>query len=342
MRMVWLDGWLRLGFKKQNYICRIQKYFSDEENKMEKTDRNDHEKMIRRLRKPQGRVDVVIDTDTFNEIDDQYALSYLIRSDEKLDLKAIYAAPFFNEKSDSPADGMEKSYQEIMNILTLLGRDDLKKVVYKGSKEYMPSEEQPVESDAARDLAQRAMEYSQEHPLYVVAIAAITNVASAIRMNPEIIDRIVVVWLGGNAIHWPDNREFNLDQDVAGARIIFDCGVPVVQLPCMGVVSAFSTSGPELEYHLKGKNKLCDYLVDVTIKEAKACGGGEAWTRAIWDVTAVAWLLDGDFMEDCLIHSPIPEYDARYAVDQNRHFIKYVYHVKRDNLFEDLFAKLGK
>ena len=89
MRMVWLDGWLRLGFKKQNYICRIQKYFSDEENKMEKTDRNDHEKMIRRLRKPQGRVDVVIDTDTFNEIDDQYALSYLIRSDEKLDLKAI-------------------------------------------------------------------------------------------------------------------------------------------------------------------------------------------------------------------------------------------------------------
>ena len=59
-------------------------------------------------------------------------------------------------------------------------------------------------------------------------------------------------------------------------------------------------------------------------------------------MTAVAWLLDGDFEEDCLIHSPIPEYDDRYAFDNNRHFIKYVYHIKRDNLFADLFEKLAK
>ena len=73
----------------------------------------DNAKLIQRLEKPKGRVDVVIDTDTYNEIDDQFALSYLIKSDEKLNLKAIYAAPFFNEKSTGPADGMEKSYQEI-------------------------------------------------------------------------------------------------------------------------------------------------------------------------------------------------------------------------------------
>ena len=36
--------------------------------------------------------------------------------------------PFFNEKSTGPADGMEKSYQEIMNVLTLLEREDLKQV----------------------------------------------------------------------------------------------------------------------------------------------------------------------------------------------------------------------
>ena len=95
----------------------------------------DNAKLIRRLEKPKGRVDVVIDTDTYNEIDDQFALSYLIKSDEKLNLKAIYAAPFFNEKSTGPADGMEKSYQEIMNVLTLLEREDLKQVVYRGSTE---------------------------------------------------------------------------------------------------------------------------------------------------------------------------------------------------------------
>ena len=302
----------------------------------------DNARLIRRLEKPKGRVDVVIDTDTYNEIDDQYALSYLIKSDEKLDLKAIYAAPFFNEKSTGPADGMEKSYREIMNVLTLLEREDLKEHVYRGSTEYLPSETEPVISDAAKDLAERAMNYTEEHPLYVVAIAAITNVASALLLNPDIKNRIVLIWLGGNATNWPDNKEFNLYQDVAGTRIVFGCGVPLVQLPCMGVVSAFTTSGPELEYHLRGKNKLCDYLVNVTTTEAAACNGGPVWTRPIWDVTAVAWLLDGDFEEDCLIHSPIPEYDNRYAFDNNRHFIKYVYHIKRDKLFADLFAKLSR
>ena len=302
----------------------------------------DNARLIRRLEKPKGRVDVVIDTDTYNEIDDQYALSYLIKSDEKLDLKAIYAAPFFNEKSTGPADGMEKSYREIMNVLTLLEREDLKEHVYRGSTEYLPSETEPVISDAAKDLAERAMNYTEEHPLYVVAIAAITNVASALLLNPDIKNRIVLIWLGGNATNWPDNKEFNLYQDVAGARFVFGCGVPLVQLPCMGVVSAFTTSGPELEYHLRGKNKLCDYLVNVTTTEAAACNGGPVWTRPIWDVTAVAWLLDGDFEEDCLIHSPIPEYDNRYAFDNNRHFIKYVYHIKRDKLFADLFAKLSR
>ena len=302
----------------------------------------DNARLSRRLEKPKGRVDVVIDTDTYNEIDDQYALSYLIKSDEKLDLKAIYAAPFFNEKSTGPADGMEKSYREIMNVLTLLEREDLKEHVYRGSTEYLPSETEPVISDAAKDLAERAMNYTEEHPLYVVAIAAITNVASALLLNPDIKNRIVLIWLGGNATNWPDNKEFNLYQDVAGARIVFGCGVPLVQLPCMGVVSAFTTSGPELEYHLRGKNKLCDYLVNVTTTEAAACNGGPVWTRPIWDVTAVAWLLDGDFEEDCLIHSPIPEYDNRYAFDNNRHFIKYVYHIKRDKLFADLFAKLSR
>lgn len=302
----------------------------------------DNEKLLKRLKKPVGKVDVVIDTDTYNEIDDQFALSYLIKSDEKLNLKAIYAAPFFNEKSTGPEDGMNKSYDEIMKILTLLNREDLKNSVYRGSTAYLPSENEAVDSEAARDLIDRAMEYSEEQPLYVIAIGAITNIASALIMKPEIKDKIVLIWLGGNAIHWPHNKEFNLYQDVAAARIVFGCGVPLVQLPCMGVVSAFATSGPELEYHLRGKNPLCDYLVDVTTKEAKACCGGRTWTRAIWDVTAVAWLLDGDYMEDCVICSPIPEYDHRYAFGNDRHFIKYVYHIKRDSLFEDLFRKLVK
>lgn len=84
------------------------------------------------------------------------------------------------------------------------------------------------------------------------------------------------------------------------SRIVLNSKVPLVELPCMGVVSAFTTTAPELEYWLKGKNKLCDYLVENTCHEAALMAESNCWSRVIWDVTAVAWLLDENFMEEQL------------------------------------------
>ncbi len=305
------------------------------------TDSIDNATLLNRLKKPTGIVDVVLDTDTYNEIDDQYALAYLIKSNDKLNLKAIYAAPFLNAKSSSAADGMEKSYNEIINVLTLMECEDMKSIVHRGSTDFLKDELIPVESDSANHLVELAMQYTPEKPLYVIAIGAITNIASALIMKPEIKNNIVLIWLGGNALHYPHNREFNLYQDVAAARVVFLCGVALVQLPCAGVVSAFTISGPELEHHLRGKNKLCDYLVDVTTEEAAQTYGGATWTRAIWDVTAVAWLL-GDFMNDCIERVPTPEYDDYYSFDPTSHLYKYVYEINRDDLFAELFNKLTK
>lgn len=303
--------------------------------------------LIKMLEVPKNKVDVVLDTDTFNEIDDQYAIAYLLRSDDKLNTKAIYAAPFFNSHSSSPENGMEKSYDEILKIVSLCGRDDLKPNIFKGSRQYLPDEKTPVVSPAAEDLAKRAMEYSRENPLYVVAIGAITNVASAILINPEITDKIVIVWLGGHGYHFPKPAsEFNMRQDIAAARIVFGCGAPVVQLPCVGVVSEFRVSKPELEYWLKDKNPLADYLARNTIREVedKPDYTERVWTRVIWDVTAVAWLLNegGRFMIETIDHAFIPQYDLHYSQSYNQHFFKYVRYIKRDALMGDLFAKLLK
>lgn len=297
--------------------------------------------LVQRLQRPQGPVDVVLDTDTYNEIDDQYALAYLVLNDWKLRLKAIYAAPFCNSKAPGgPADGMEQSYGEIRNIVHLLGRDDLMQRTYRGATAYLPDEKTPVVSPAAEHLARLAMEYSPEKPLYVVAIAAITNIASALLLNPDIRDRIVIVWLGGHALHWHDNHEFNLMQDVAAARVVLGCGAAVVLLPCNGVVSAFATTEPELRENLRGKNALCDYLYETTTAFTASRSRVKSWSKAIWDVTAVGWLLGGEYMLDELIQSPIPEYDHRWGQDRRRHLIRYVYHINRDRLMDDLFNKL--
>ena len=110
---------------------------------------------LKMLECPEHPVDMVLDTDAYNEIDDQFAISYALRAKEKLNVKALFAAPFFNEKSSGPADGMEKSYQEILKLLSLSGKTGCCPV-FRGSDRYLPDERTPVRSEAARDLAERA------------------------------------------------------------------------------------------------------------------------------------------------------------------------------------------
>lgn len=298
--------------------------------------------LVERLRFPNREIDVVLDTDTYNEIDDQFAMAYLLKNGQKLHTKALYAAPFYNDKSEGPADGMEKSYQEIRNLLMLMDRQDLLPVTFRGSDRYLPDEQTPVVSDAAQDLARRAMEYTPDNPLYVVAIGAITNVASALLIQPEIRDRIVVVWLGGNSHHWVNNNEFNSYQDVAAVRVVFNAGLALVHLPCMGVVSSFIVSKFDFIHNLTGKNKLCDYLLKHTVEVADRESPYETWSRIVWDVTTIGWLLNEDFMVSSLEHTPLPQYDNTYSFNCQRPLYRYVFHINRDALLNDLFASLTR
>ncbi len=294
---------------------------------------------IANLSVPAGPVDVVLDTDAFNEIDDQFAIAYLLRSKEKLNTVALYAAPFFNHNSSSPADGMEKSYEELQKILSLMGETV---PTFRGAQNYLKSETEPVYSEAAADLVARAKQYSPEHPLYVVAIGAITNIASALLMDECVKKNTVVVWLGGQSLETGNCREFNLMQDVAAARVVMSSGVPFVQLPCEGVVRQFSISKPELEYWFVGKNPLADYLAKNTEAAAESYAKGLPWTRTVWDVTAVAWLLnDKDrFMFSRLLPTSLPSYSLYYEQNPNAPLMRYVYQIRRDALWADVIEKI--
>ena len=279
---------------------------------------------------------MVLDTDTYNEIDDQFALVYALLSPEQMDVEAIYAAPFHNARSNGPNDGMEKSYEEILRLLERLDRSP-DGLVHKGSTSYLPSATEPCESAATADLVRRALAASSDDPLYVVAVGAITNVASAILTAPEIIDRIVVVWLGGHAFHWTHTREFNLKQDLHAARVVFDSGVPVVLFPCMGVTSHLHTTIPEIEQHVRGCGAIGAYLADIFGEYAK---GRNVWSKVLWDVAAVAYLVDPTWTPSELRHSPILTDQVTWSFDPSRHLIRYVSFVQRDPIFSDLFAKL--
>jgi len=299
--------------------------------KMEETSR------LKKLEPPKGKVRMVLDTDTYNEIDDQFALSYAYLSKEKISLEAVYAAPYFNNRSTSAGDGMEKSYQEILRLLKMLGKAP-DNFAFRGSDRYLEDINTPVRSEAALDLIKKAMASSPDDPLYVVPVGCITNIASAILIEPKIIERIVIVWLGGNSLDWPHQKEFNLMQDVKAAQVVLNSGVPIVIMPCQPVVSHFHTTIPELEYYLKGKNALSDYLLKSTVEYSK---GAETWSKVIWDVTAVAWLVNPSWIPTNLVHSPVLTDQVTYSVDRSRHFIRMATTLNRDAIFRDLFKKLA-
>ena len=68
-------------------------------------------------------MDLVLDTDAATEVDDPFAIAYLLLSPERFRLQAIYATPFaMNERTQDPAEGMEMSYEEILHIMRLCQR----------------------------------------------------------------------------------------------------------------------------------------------------------------------------------------------------------------------------
>lgn len=289
-----------------------------------------------RLQPPTGPVTMVLDTDTYNEVDDQFALVHALLSPEKLSVEAIYAAPFHNARSDGPGDGMERSYAEILRLLERLGRSP-EGWVFRGSRDYLADEQSPRESAAVTDLVQRALAARADEPLYVVAIGAITNVASALLLEPRIVERIVVVWLGGHGLHWPHTREFNLKQDPAAARVVFDSGVPLVHVGCQGVASHLLTTLPELERFVAGRGAIGDYLVE-TVRGYH--DDHFAWSKVLWDLAPIGWLLDADWVPSELTSSPIVTPEVTWQRDDGRHSIRSARFVHRDRIYADLFRKL--
>jgi inosine-uridine nucleoside N-ribohydrolase len=233
---------------------------------------------------------------------------------------------------------MEKSYEAILRVLDKLDVSP-QGFTYRGSREFIADPSRPEESPAARDLIARAGKHSPENPLYVVAVGAITNVANALLLEPSILPNVVVVWLGGNGHHWPDQREFNYQQDLHASRTIFDSGVPFVQLPCTPIVTHFATTVPEMKEHVAGHGAIGDYLVRIFEDYSDDHFG---WSKVLWDMTAVAWVINDEWLPSNLVHSPIVTNEYTYSFDDSRHLIRVVYFLHRDPIFRDFFTKLRK
>lgn len=287
---------------------------------------------------------VILDTDMYNEIDDQFALTYLMNSLDVFDLEAITIAPFSKSgyaNTLTIEEGTQKSYETTLNLLDMLQFPQYKEKVYKGATKYLKDSEET--NEAVSKIIEIA---SKNEKTIILAIGAITNVALAIKKAPDIVSKIKVVWLGGNSFLTKDNSEFNFRQDIKAVQTVFESKVELVVIPCRNVASNLSTTIYELQHYLNKNTELNKYLCDIFIKCKKAFIKSEedeiGSSKTLWDLSAIAYEINADWFKSEMISCPKVLDNGLYEQTENRHNIIFVNDLYRNKIFQDFFIKIAK
>ncbi len=298
----------------------------------------DDAERLARLSPPPGRIRMVLDTDTANEIDDQFAVVHALLSGERLALEAIYAAPFVGRGATTAAEGVAAGEAEILRLLERLELDPEDRVL-RGATRFLPDVETPVLNPASEDLIERARATPEGEVLYVVAIGAITNVAAAILLEPAIIERIAVVWLGGQPLYAPSADEYNLRGDPDAVRVALASGAPLLYIPCYGAASHLLTTTAELDRHVRPQGEIGAYLADIFEAHDRQYPGA---AKEVWDLAAIGALLDPSWTPWQSAPAPGLADDLTWILGAHEHAIGAVNHVRRNPIFADLFNKLAE
>ncbi len=278
------------------------------------------------------KINVILDTDTYNECDDQFALAYMLLSQNKFNIEAITVAPYHHDNDISVEEGQEKSYREILKICNWLNFDTKNKV-FKGSNGYIENG-----YNETNEAVEKIIEIVKKNEkTYIMAIGAITNVALAIQKAPSIVDKIEIIWLGGHSPICNNNKEFNFRQDVQAIKEIFSSKANLTIIPCNGVASNLKISIYELEHYLKGKNELCNYLCSRFYDDGIH---GIQTRRTIWDISVIAYLINKEWFEEKKMDCPKINKDLSYSFNENDRKIKFVTYLDSDKIYNDLFDKL--
>lgn len=282
---------------------------------------------------------VILDTDAYNEIDDQFAIAYFYYS-EKVELLAVCAEHYMHDRCNSMELGMNRSYDEIIKVLSLCNPHYTTKT-YRGSTTSIDKNGSAVESDAANAIIQMARE--AEETIYVVAIGALTNVASALLKAPDIKDKICVVFVGCRPLALNCPVEYNVEQDYKAAQAVFESKVPLIIVPDADVTSKLR-SPISCTALLKGANPVCNYLYDISYNAYCAVGRPEWWARTIWDLAAPALFETPQCATYEFMPRPILTEERTYAADDSREEMIMVTDLDRDPIFERAWEvlKAGK
>jgi len=295
----------------------------------------------------QKQIRLIIHTDCANEADDQYAVAHQLMT-PKFDVRGIIAGHFDAvtkfTSTYQPATTAKASYEEVQKILKLMGVEK-EYAIYKGSEVALEDETTPIVTEAAKFIIEEAMR-EDTRPLFIGCQGAITDLACAILMKPEICEKMTAIWVGGG--DFPEGGdEFNLMQDIFAANVVYASKMPLWQIP-KAVYKTLSVSLAELQYKVKPQGEIGAYLfsnmaaLNMKYQDIHPWPHGEIW--GLGDQSILAVLMEEAERTDGYqeIEAPRVSYtDMKYTTNTGYRKIRVYNRIDYRLTLEDLFAKLA-
>lgn len=253
---------------------------------------------------------VILDCDTANEIDDQFAIAHALGMPEALDVRGVVSV--HNTTAHGP--GSRDMYQEeAERVVALCGAD----------VPCIPGAERPMEH--REDLAPSAgleflVEEARRGPLTILATGPATDVASLLLAAPETRENLRVVWLGGfgdreSYQQYRMGGELNGRADIAAWRALFERDLDLLHVPCWpGPVKLVVDESYPKELRALDR-PISDYLADILALSLSEHGGEvhEGRGKVLWDLACVAAVADPDSVT--VGRLAVPTLDAAGAHD---------------------------
>ena len=283
---------------------------------------------------PEAKQRVIVNTDAKNEADDQFAIVHAILT-PSFELHGIIPAHFGTRKS---ATSLQDSHDETMLLLKLMGLEEVVRVK-DGAAQAMPDEATPIDSPGARLIIDEALKDDQR-PLHIAFFGPVTDMASALLLEPEIENRYIrVIWIGGGA--WPSGgQEYNLSNDIHAANVIMKSNLEVWQVP-RSTYRTMSVGYAELIEKVYPQGEIGKYLIEQLIAY-NAKMNPKMEFRSLGDSPCIGLIMDPESGE--FSWRPAPTFDPQmhYVHSGKYRPIRVYESVNTRFIHEDLYAKLAQ
>jgi len=236
-----------------------------------------------------ARIPVVLSTDVGNEIDDQWAITYLLLQ-PRFDVLGVMSA----HAPTITAPAGHTSYRILVDVVeNRLGMSAHPPLVEGGS---LPLEnaKTPRPSPAVTFLIQTSRSFSKNNRLTVLMIGAGTDVASAILIDPTFVERVRVIQMGFASEQ--DGNEFNVANDVYAVQAILDSNVPLVVGPGKVCRASLSLTFDQAREMLAKRGAIGAWLWEEyqawyfrVVKPLRVNDFSKPWV--IWDDITLAYIL---------------------------------------------------